>query len=160
MRISGRGEIKTEHDACIQQFKLHSDAQDQLEKLLNAAMAKETSERLKGLVKAEDECGKLRAELECHNKAHGATINEIREKINTVKTEAKAALDTVEKDFSEKLSSCAGSLESAKTELAKNVDAKVDALEGKTMAAREALGKAIRYNCSRVLYCAFVWCTY
>ena len=94
-------------------------------------MAKETSERSKGLVKAADECGKLRAELEGQNKAHGATVTEIRDKINTVKTEAKAALDTVEKDFNEKISSCAGSLESAKTELTKNVDAKIDALEEK-----------------------------
>ena len=94
-------------------------------------MAQETSERLKGLVKAADECGKLRAELEGQNKAHGATVTEIRDKINTVKTEAKAALDTVEKDFNEKISSCAGSLESAKTELTKKMDAKVDALEEK-----------------------------
>ena len=99
--------------------------------MLNAAVAKETSERLKGLVKAADECGKLRAELEGQNKAHGATVTEIRDKINTVKTEAKAALDTVENDFNEKISSCAGSLESAKTELTKKMDAKVDALEEK-----------------------------
>ena len=92
-------------------------------------MAKETSERSKGLLKAADECVKLRAELEGHNKVHGATVTEIRDTINTVKTGAKAALDTVEKDFNEKLSSCAGSLESAKTELTKKVDAKVDALE-------------------------------
>jgi uncharacterized phage infection (PIP) family protein YhgE len=131
LRISGRGEIKTEHDAWIQQFQLHSDAREQLEKLLNAAMAKETSERSKGLLKAADECVKLRAALEGHNKAHGATVTEIRDKINTVKTEAKAALDTVEKDFNEKISSCAGSLESAKTELTKKMDAKVDALEEK-----------------------------
>ena len=124
-------EIRTEHDAWVQQSKLHYDARDQLEKLLNAAVAKETSERLKGLVKAADECGKLRAELEGQIKAHGATVTEIRDKINTVKTEAKAALDTVEKDFNEKISSCAGSLESAKTELTKKVDAKVDALEEK-----------------------------
>jgi hypothetical protein len=129
--MSGRGEIKTEHDAWIQQFQLHSDAREQLEKLLNAAMVKETSERSKGLLKAADECSKLRAEFEGHNKAHGATVTEIRDKINTVKTEAKVALDTVEKDFNEKLSSCAGNLESAKTELTKNVDAKVDALEEK-----------------------------
>jgi hypothetical protein len=58
--------------------ELHSDARDQLEKLLNAAMAKETSERSKGLVKAADECGKLRAELQGQNKAHGATVAEIR----------------------------------------------------------------------------------
>ena len=94
-------------------------------------MAQETSERLKGLVKAADECGKLRAELEGQIKVHGATVTEIRDKINTVKTEAKAALDTVEKDFNEKISSCAGSLESAKTELTKKMDAKVDALEEK-----------------------------
>ena len=94
-------------------------------------MAKETSERLKGLVKAADECGKLRAELEGQNKAHGATVTEIRDKINTVKTEAKAALDTVGQDFNEKISCYAGSLESAKTELTKKVDAKVDALEEK-----------------------------
>jgi uncharacterized phage infection (PIP) family protein YhgE len=99
--------------------------------LLNAAVAKETSERSKGLVKAADECGKLRAELEGQIKAHGATVTEIRDKINTVKTEAKADLDTVEKDFNEKISSCTGSLESAKTELTKKVDAKVDALEEK-----------------------------
>jgi hypothetical protein len=98
---------------------------------LNAAMVKETSERSKGLLKAADECSKLRAEFEGHNKAHGATVTEIRDKINTVKTEAKVALDTVEKDFNEKLSSCAGNLESAKAELTKNVDAKVDALEEK-----------------------------
>ena len=95
------------------------------------SMAKETSERSKGLLKAADECVKLRAALEGHNKAHGATVTEIRDKISTVKTEAKAALDTVEKDFNEKISSCAGSLESAKTELTKNVDAKIDALEEK-----------------------------
>ena len=197
--------------------------------MLNAAVAKETSERLKGLVKAADECGKLRTELEGQIKAHGATVTEIRDKISIVKTEAKAALDTVEKDFNEKISSCAGSLESAKTELTKKVDAKVDALEekiqglkkgaedlaedicktltqvkdgaeralsaakgalleelekhkaeslkalqtarteltkereeaeGKTTAAREALGMAIRHKLSRVLHCAFVWYTY
>jgi small-conductance mechanosensitive channel len=69
--------------------------------------------------------------LEGQIKAHGATVTEIRDKINTVKTEAKADLDTVEKDFIEKISSCAGSLESAKTELTKKVDARVDALEEK-----------------------------
>ena len=126
-------------------------------------------------------------------------------------------------------SSCAGSLESAKTELTKKMDAKVDALEekiqglkkgaedleqdigktltqvkdgaeralgatqgsllealekhkaeslkalqtarteltkereeaeGKTTAAREALGMAIRHKLSRVLHCAFAWYTY
>jgi polyhydroxyalkanoate synthesis regulator phasin len=105
----------------------HAQEIELLKTETHEAIAKETSERSKAV----DECAKLRAELEGHNKAHGATVTEIRDKINTVKTEAKAALDTVEKDLNEKLSSCAGSLESAKTELTKNVDAKVDALEEK-----------------------------
>jgi uncharacterized phage infection (PIP) family protein YhgE len=107
----------------------HAQEIELLKTETHKSMAKETSERSKGLLKAADECVKLRAELEGHNKVHGATVTEIRDTINTVKTGAKAALDTVEKDFNEKLSSCAGSLESAKTELTKKVDAKVDALE-------------------------------
>ena len=167
--------------------ELHSDARDQLEKLLNAAMAKETSERSKGLVKAADECGKLRAELEGQNKAQGATVTEIRDKISIVKTEAKAALDTVEKDFNEKigshtltqvkdgaeraLSATKGALlealekhkaeslkalQTARTELTKEREE----AEGRTTAAREALGMAIRHRLSSALHCAFAWYTY
>jgi hypothetical protein len=36
--------------------------------------------------------GKLRAELEGQNKAHGATVTEIRDKINTVKTHLNESL--------------------------------------------------------------------
>jgi hypothetical protein len=47
-------------------------------------------------------------------------------------------------------------LQTAKTELTKEREE----AEGRTTAAREALGMAIRHKLSRVLHCAFAWYTY
>ena len=95
-----RAELKTEHDAWVHQLMLHADARHQVEKSLSAAIAKETSERGKGLVKATDEYGKLRAELEGEKSSNKRVRDELDKELRT-------------------------------TELTKNVDAKVDALEEK-----------------------------
>ncbi len=77
-------ELKTEHDAWVQQLKLHSDARHQVEKSLSAAFAKETSERGKGLVKATDEYGKLRAELEGEKSSNKRVRDELDKELRTV----------------------------------------------------------------------------
>ena len=86
-----------------QQLKLHSDAREQLEKSLNVAIAKETSERGKGLVKATDNYGKLRAELEGEKSSNKRVLDaldkELRTAIENAGNLAKQQLSSVKEQI-------------------------------------------------------------
>jgi len=105
-------------------------------------MATETSERLKALTKAADDCAKVRSEMEDSNKAHLIAVNEVKSKIDSVQSGARQALNTVEKDLNTKITTCTGTVESLKTELTIKIDTNDDAMKEKIQGLRQEVEEA------------------
>ena len=121
-------------------------------------MATETSERLKALTKAADDCAKVRSEMEDSNKAHLIAVNEVKSKIDSVQSGARQALNTVEKDLNAKITTCTDTVESLKTELTKTMDTKLrsemDSERGKNKISRDKLDQELRKAIEDASKCA------
>ena len=153
-----RGELKVDHDAWTLQLKQQSDAVAEIEKSLTSALATETSERLKALTKAADDCAKVRSEMEGSNKAHLIAVNEVKSKIDSVQSGASQALNGVEKDLTSKMTTGTGTVESLKTELTKTMDTKLrsemDSERGKNKISRDKLDQELRKAIEDASKCA------